>query len=169
MKVNVTDVVIGAVYGDEGKGLMTDYLAGKYIKQGKSVAVVRFNGGAQAGHTVNRNGMRHVFKHFGSGTLAGADTILSRHFILNPIAFFQELEDLNAKLSGGIKGVIYVENDCMVTTPFDIFINQALELKRGDARHGSCGMGIGVTVGRYEEKNHKIDLRAWQLSTPILS
>lgn len=168
MNANVADVVIGAVYGDEGKGLMTDYLAGKHIENGKKVAVVRFNGGAQAGHTVVRNGIRHVFQHFGSGTLAGADTILSRHFIINPIAFFRELSELNAKVSGGIKGTIYVENECMVTTPFDIFINQALEQKRGDARHGSCGMGIGVTVGRYEENNYNIDLRAWEIGTPFL-
>ena len=64
-------VVIGANFGDEGKGLMTDYFASKSNKS----LVVRFNGGGQAGHTVTtKDGRRHVFHHFGSGIFAGADT-----------------------------------------------------------------------------------------------
>lgn len=161
MNRNVADVVIGAVYGDEGKGLMTDFLTEQRLKEGKTVAVVRFNGGAQAGHTVVRDGIRHVFKHLGSGTIAGADTILSKHFCLNPIAFFQELEELNSKINGGIKTKIYVDTECMITTPYDIFINQALEKKRGENRHGSCGMGIGITVERYEKAPSNTHLRPW--------
>ena len=61
--------VIGANYGDEGKGLITDYLC----RQVENPLVIRFNGGAQAGHTVTTpEGIRHIFSHFGSGTLAGA-------------------------------------------------------------------------------------------------
>lgn len=74
--------VIGAGFGDEGKGLMTDYCC----QRPKYTTVVRFNGGAQAGHTVvTPDGRRHVFSHFGSGTLRGAATFLSRFFICNPI------------------------------------------------------------------------------------
>lgn len=55
-------VVIGANYGDEGKGLITDYLA---ALDHSNTLVVRFNGGAQAGHTVQTpSGLRHVFSHF---------------------------------------------------------------------------------------------------------
>src|SRR5206468_2979559 len=87
-------VVIGANYGDEGKGLMTDYHA---AHAGGDGIVVRFNGGAQAGHTVTTpGGMRHVFSHLGSGTLAGAATFLSRHFVCHPPMFFKELEKLAA-------------------------------------------------------------------------
>ena len=69
--------IIGANYGDEGKGLLTDYYAAK----SKHSVVVRFNGGPQAGHTVvTPEGKRHVFSHYGSGTLAGAQTFLSKHF-----------------------------------------------------------------------------------------
>lgn len=72
--------VIGAGYGDEGKGLMTDALVAAL---NGAATVVRFNGGAQAGHTVvaPRKGappLRHVFHHVGSGALAGAPTFLSR-------------------------------------------------------------------------------------------
>jgi adenylosuccinate synthase len=77
--------VIGAFFGDEGKGLMTDYLANKL---GKNTLVIRYNGGAQAGHTVATTcGRRHVFKHFGSGCFLEAPSYLSEFFICNPILF----------------------------------------------------------------------------------
>src|SRR5262245_50739362 len=64
--------VIGANFGDEGKGLLTDYLA---AKDPAGTVVIRCNGGAQAGHTVvTPAGRRHVFHHLGSGSLAGAST-----------------------------------------------------------------------------------------------
>ena len=133
--------VIGANYGDEGKGLVTDYLASR----SKSL-VVRFNGGAQAGHTVvTPNGIRHVFHTFGSGTLTGAATFLSEHFIANPMFFRCEREQLHQK---GFNPVTYVDLRSPVTTPFDLMLNQAAEELRGNARHGSCGMGIGETIQR---------------------
>lgn len=71
-------IVIGANFGDEGKGLMTDYFANEAKKQGKSCLVVCHNGGSQRGHTVvSPSGIRHVFHHFGSGSFEGADTYLS--------------------------------------------------------------------------------------------
>ena len=79
--------VIGANFGDEGKGLMTDY----FCSQNKKSLNIRFNGGAQAGHTVvTPDGKRHVFSHIGSGTFSGADTYLSEFFTLNPIMFMKE-------------------------------------------------------------------------------
>ncbi len=63
-------VVIGAQFGDEGKGKISDYYAAAFGTDG---IVARFNGGAQAGHTVvTPDGLRHVFGHIGSGALAGA-------------------------------------------------------------------------------------------------
>jgi len=135
-------VVIGANFGDEGKGLITDYFA----SEGDSL-VVRFNGGAQAGHTVvTSEGNRHVFGHFGSGTLVGAATFLSRFFIVNPILFaieYQKLRDMN------VEPILYVDEKCRVTTPFDMILNQIVEEHRGDGRHGSCGIGIHETVERH--------------------
>ena len=116
-------VVIGANYGDEGKGLMTDYL----VKKHNAEVVVRFNGGAQAGHTVvTPDGQRHVFSHFGSGTLAGARTFLSKHFVANPILFLKEkkvLEELSPtkKLHNRF---MWVDPSVMITTPYDMLINQ---------------------------------------------
>lgn len=134
-------VVIGANFGDEGKGLLTDYLC----SQGAG-AVVRFNGGAQAGHTVvTPHGKRHVFGHFGSGTFEGIPTFLSQFFICNPIAYFRERVKLDAL---GVRAAVYAHPDCIVTTHADMIMNQRLEQKRGTSRHGSCGMGVNETIER---------------------
>lgn len=136
-------VVIGANFGDEGKGLMTDYFASKT----NGGIVVRFNGGAQAGHTVVcPDGTRHVFGHFGSGTLCDISTYLSEYFVVNPILFCKELESLRAKVREIPK--IYVEEECLVTTPYDMILNQLIEEQRDDRRHGSCGVGFGETIER---------------------
>lgn len=133
--------VIGAGYGDEGKGLMTDY----HASQGADV-VVRFNGGAQAGHTVQTpDGRRHVFHHVGSAAFLDLPTHLSQFFILNPIFLKTELQDL-ARL--GVRPKLTGDPRALVTTPFDMLINQIAETVRGNARHGSCGLGIGETVER---------------------
>ncbi len=133
--------VLGASFGDCGKGLVTDWLC----RQGAGM-VVRFNAGAQAGHTVVcKDGRRHVFHHFGSGTFRDVPTYLSRYFIVNPILYFHEKEEL-AKL--GVRPVVYAHPDCIVTTFADMLINQELENRRGKDRHGSVGVGINETVER---------------------
>jgi adenylosuccinate synthase len=134
--------VIGANFGDEGKGLVTDYLC---AKEGAGM-VVRFNGGAQAGHTVvTPDGTRHIFSHIGSGALAGVPTFLSQFFIVNPYIFMRELMELGEL---GYKPTVYAHPDCVVTTYADMLINQELETQRGAKRHGSVGLGIRETVLR---------------------
>ena len=72
--------VIGRGYGDEGKGLATDYLAGLF--EHEKCIVVRHNGGAQSGHTVEKKtGERFVFHELSSGSLSGAHTFWPDHFI----------------------------------------------------------------------------------------
>jgi adenylosuccinate synthase len=143
--------VIGASFGDEGKGLVTDYLCA----QGAGM-VVRFNGGAQAGHTVvTPDGRRHVFSHFGSGTLYGVPTFLSQFFACNPIAFFRELKELKAL---GLAPIVYAHPDCLVTTFADMMINQTLEDRRGDKRHGSVGVGVNETIERSQVPELKITM-----------
>lgn len=137
------EVVIGANYGDEGKGLMTDYLASR---DPADCLVVRFNGGAQAGHTVVLpDGRRHVFSHIGAGAFAGCPTYLSRFFIVNPLLFVREYKQLNTL---GVTPAVLVDAHALVTTPYDMFINQLVESRRGVCRHGSCGAGINETVVR---------------------
>ena len=135
--------VIGAGYGDEGKGLMVDRLAA--AAKG-NVVVVRSNGGAQAGHTVvSPEGQRHVFHHVGSGSFAGAATHFSRFFVAHPMMLAGELAALEAH---GIAPALTGDPRVAVTTPYDVIINQAVELARDADRHGSCGLGFGETIER---------------------
>jgi len=84
-------IVVGLGYGDEGKGLTTDFLCG----QSKFPLVIRFNGGHQAGHTVvTKDGVRHVFSSFGAGTLRNAPTYWSRYCTFSPAYLLYELESL---------------------------------------------------------------------------
>lgn len=136
-------IVIGANFGDCGKGLMTDYFSQK-----PNSIVVCSNGGAQRGHTVTTpDGIRHVFHHFGSGTFTHASTYLSEDFIVNPIIFKQEYDEL---MKLGYISNVYINQDCMLTTPFDMMANQIIEENRGKNKHGSCGLGIFETIKRYK-------------------
>jgi len=134
--------VIGAGYGDEGKGLMVDALAAAL----PAPVVVRSNGGAQAGHTVTlADGRRHVFHHLGAGAFAGAATHLSRFFVHHPMVLEAERAAV-AALGGAVR--LTADPRGPVTTPWDMLINQAAERARGDGRHGSCGLGFGETLER---------------------
>ena len=135
-------VVIGAQFGDEGKGRLVDY----YAALDNNRLVVRFNGGAQAGHTViTPDGRRQVFSHVGSGAFAGAATLLSRFFVANPILFLKE----QAVLAGlGVTPTVLIDPASPATTPYDMLINQIIERERGTGRHGSCGIGFGETLER---------------------
>ena len=142
--------VIGANYGDEGKGLMTDYFAADAKIHGENCVVVCTNGGAQRGHTVVApSGESHVFHHFGSGTFAGADTFLPEQFIVNPMIFMDEYKNLS------IKPKVYIHPNCRVSTPFDMIANMVIEDSRGNNRYGSVGVGIWETIQRYKNFNSK--------------
>lgn len=137
-------VIIGAGFGDEGKGLLTDFHAARF---GKDCIVARFNGGAQAGHTVVLpDGRRHVHSHFGSGTLSGTATFLSRHFVSNPLLFCREKIELENLFV--VSPVVFADERGQVTTPYDMLVNQWAETARGSGKHGSCGVGFGETIER---------------------
>lgn len=144
-------IVIGSLFGDEGKGRITDLLCAKH----PSTINVRFNGGAQASHTVvTPEGKRHAFRHFGSGTFTKAPTYLSADFIVNIYAFSEERRKLTSEF--GIQPIVYVNPNSVVTTIWDMYINQAIETVRGEERHGSCGMGINETMHRSKYEEYKI-------------
>lgn len=135
--------VVGAGYGDEGKGVATDVLAARY---GSDAVVVRANSGAQAGHTVTTpDGRRHVFHHVGSGSFAGAATFLGPRFVSNPMLLGRELEDLALK---DVRPRILADARGLASTPYDVMLNQFVETDRAGGRHGSCGIGFGETIER---------------------
>lgn len=142
--------VIGANYGDEGKGLATDALAYEAMNTYGNCLVICNNGGAQRSHTVVlEDGTRHAFSHFGSGTFRRADTYLSEYFILNPIIFRKEFEEL-VKL--GYEPKVYIDKNCRISTFYESFLNQMLEQSR-KTKHGSCGLGIWETVKLYDDNS----------------
>lgn len=154
-------IVIGANYGDEGKGLITDGLSSRLINEGKRVCVVRFNGGAQAGHTVQTpEGVRHVFHHFGAGSLAGANTHLAQRFVVHPMLFRGEREEL---LKVNANTEISIDPRAIITLPMDVMINQEIEFFRSQNRHGSCGVGFGEAVNRNESGLPKFKLSIMDL------
>ena len=129
-------IVVDLGFGDSGKGTMTDYL----VRTLGARLVVRFNGGAQAGHTVVApDGRKHTFSQFGAGSLVpGVRTHLSRFMVVHPGGLLREAEVLGRDLSG-----VSVAPEALVTTPFHVAANHIRERR---LRHGSCGLGVGETV-----------------------
>lgn len=153
-------VVIGSNFGDEGKGLFVHKFAYDAKLQNKKCLVVMSNGGAQRGHTVDlSSGISHIFKHFGSGTFDGADTYYSSYFILNPMEFMKEYNDLVDNYK--IFPKVYCCGACHFSTPFDMIVNQIVEEHRGENKHGSCGMGIWETVYRYSVDKSTATINIW--------
>lgn len=132
-------IVVGANYGDESKGT----IVAKLTKGEQNVLNVLTNGGSQRGHSVITDYGEHTFQHFGAGTYYGATNYYSCFFILNPMQFAKEWEDLI------IKPVVYRDINCKWSTPFDGMTNCIEEeLKKS---HASCRMGIWNTIKRYSE------------------
>ncbi|MDX8054732.1 adenylosuccinate synthetase [Lentzea sp. BCCO 10_0798] len=135
-------VVVGLGFGDEGKGAVVDALCA----DGPVSTVVRFNGGAQAAHNVIADGRHHTFSQFGSGTLAGVPTWLSRYVLVEPIALATESRELEALGVANPLSLMSIDAEALLTTPFHVAANWARERARGGDRHGSCGKGIGETA-----------------------
>lgn len=133
--------VIGNNYGDEGKGLAVDYLT----LSGHNL-VVRHNGGAQAGHTVDREDGRFVFHELSSGSFNGADTYWANTFFPDLYKLEEEISDFSKVTSNKVK--IYASPSCYITLLYDVYLNQKREEKRGADKHGSCGMGIWEATKR---------------------
>lgn len=136
MKTN--KAVIGLGFGDEGKGLVTNYLC----LQNPNALVVRYSGGQQAGHTVVKDDVRHVFSNFGSGTLNGNPTYWTKYCTVDPIGIFNELQII---LKKGGRPILAINGKCPVTTPIEKRLNQRLE-----GEHGTCGCGVYRTHVREE-------------------
>lgn len=141
----VAPIVIGLGWGDEGKGLTTDWLC-----QGDVQTVVRFNGGQQAAHTVVYDGKRHVFASYGSGTLRGKETYLSAHCTFYPPAIVRERAAL-AQL--GVTPRLVIHPLANLTTPYDIAWNK---LRQKITQHGTCAWGVGATMERQLTTPYKL-------------
>ncbi|MBI9045182.1 MAG: adenylosuccinate synthetase [Anaerolineaceae bacterium] len=137
-------IIVDLGFGDAGKGILTDFLVRKF----NAGVVVRYNGGAQAGHNViSPDGRHHTFSQFGSGSFVpGVKTILSRDVIVHPTALLVEGDFLREKGVQDAFSRIKISDQALIITPYHQAANHLRELIRGDERHGSCGVGVGETV-----------------------
>lgn len=134
-------IVVGANNGDEGKGTVV----AKYSKGKQNVLNILTNGGSQRGHSVITDKGEHTFQHFGSGSYYGAHNYYSSFFIINPMQFRKEWDELV------VKPTVYRDENCRWSTPYDMIANSIMEEKQN--RHASCRMGIWNTIKRYKETN----------------
>lgn len=141
--------VLGLGFGDCGKGHFVDALTRIW----RAHTVVRFNGGAQAGHNVvtparaNTPVRHHTFSQFGAGTLVpGVRTVLVDPMIVHPTALLIETEALGNIGATDALSRLTIDAQCRVTTPFHQAAGRLRELLRGAAAHGTCGVGVGETV-----------------------
>lgn len=134
-------IVTGLGFGDCGKGTVTDALTRRFGAR----LVVRFNGGAQAGHNVVlTDGRHHTFAQFGAGSFVeGVRTHLAAHVVVHPTALAIEADYLARVGVGDALARLTVDPRCLVTTPFH---QAAGRLRERIAKHGTCGVGVGETV-----------------------
>ncbi len=135
--------VLGLGFGDCGKGLFIDALTRRWHAH----AVVRFSGGAQAGHNVVTAERHHTFSQFTAGSLvAGTRSVLIDPMVVHPTALLAEAEALARIGIDDALARLMVDAHCRVTTPYHQAAGRLRELLRGQAAHGSCGVGVGETV-----------------------
>ncbi len=143
-------VVVGAQWGDEGKGKVVDVLAER------ADLVVRYQGGANAGHTVHSSAGEFVLHQIPSGILQGAVCLVGNGVALDPETFFTELDALQAQ---GVKTEhkIYVSERAHLTLPLHKLLDRAREQRE---KIGTTGRGIGPT---YEDKYGRRGIRVGDL------
>ncbi len=160
--------VLGLGFGDCGKGHFIDALTRLW----QAHTVVRFNGGAQAGHSVltpagaNSPARHHTFSQFGAGTLVpGVRTVLVDPMIVHPSALLIEAEVLGKIGVTDALSRLTIDARCRITTPFHQAAGRLREILRGADAHGTCGVGVGETV-RHALENPGQELRYADLPEP---
>jgi adenylosuccinate synthase len=158
-------LVVDLGFGDAGKGTLTDWL----VRRHGAGLVVRFNGGAQAGHNVvTDDGRHHTFSQFGAGTFVpGVRTHLARTTVFHPLALLVEARYLAERGAPDALERTTVSEGARVITPFHQAAGRLRELARGPGRHGTCGVGVGETV-RDALEHPEEALHAGDLGRPAL-
>lgn len=144
------DVLLGLQWGDEGKGKIVDVLAPKYD------VVARFQGGPNAGHTLEFDGIKHVLHQIPSGIFREKTrNIIGNGVVLDPIIFKREIEGLQ-KFSLNIKANLFISKKATLIIPTHRLLDQAYEKAKGDNKIGSTLKGIGPS---YQDKIGRQGLR----------
>ncbi len=155
--MNKNVVVLGTQWGDEGKGKIVDLLTDQ------ADAVVRFQGGHNAGHTLVIEGKKTVLHLIPSGILrANVLCLIGNGVVLSPEALLKEIAGLEA--SGvPVRERLRISSACPLILPYHVALDQAREIKRGSAAIGTTGRGIGPA---YEDKVARRSVRLGDLVCP---
>ena len=141
------DVLLGLQWGDEGKGKVVDVLTPEYD------AVTRFQGGPNAGHTLEFEGQKYVLRSIPSGIFQGGKmNIIGNGVVLDPILFRQEAEALAAS-GHDLTRQLYISKKAHLIMPTHRILDAAYEAAKGDAKVGTTGKGIGPTYTAKVSRN----------------
>ena len=144
------DILLGLQWGDEGKGKMVDVLTPKYD------IVARFQGGPNAGHTLEFEGQKYVLRSIPSGIFQGGKVnLIGNGVVLDPILFQKEAEEL-AQSGHNLHDRLYISKKAHLILPTHRLLDQANEAAKGKAKIGTTGKGIGPT---YTDKVSRNGLR----------
>ena len=145
------DVLLGLQWGDEGKGKIVDFLAPNYN------VIARFQGGPNAGHTLEFNGNKHVLHQIPSGIFReNKENIIGNGVVLDPVIFMKEVEDIYDKFGIDLKDCLIISNKAQLISPIHRLLDKLLEDSKGDKKIGSTLKGIGPT---YQDKIGRHGLR----------
>ncbi|MHA4736430.1 adenylosuccinate synthase [Dyadobacter sp. MSC1_007] len=151
------DVLLGLQWGDEGKGKIVDVLAPRYQ------VVARFQGGPNAGHTLEFDGIKHVLHQIPSGIFrSDIQNIIGNGVVLDPIVFKREIENL-AKYNLDLISNLFVSKKASLILPTHSLLDAAYERSKGDSKIGSTLRGIGPA---YQDKVARLGLRVGDVLSP---
>ncbi len=149
-------VVIGTQWGDEGKGKIVDWLTDH------AAAVVRFQGGHNAGHTLVIEGRKTILRLIPSGLLHGdVKCFIGNGVVVSPQALVDEIAELE-KLGVDVRARLRISEACALILPYHAALDQAREVAKGEAKIGTTGRGIGPA---YEDKVARRAIRVQDLYT----
>ncbi len=144
------DVLLGLQWGDEGKGKIVDVLAPKYN------VIARFQGGPNAGHTLEFDGIKHVLHQIPSGIFRpNTKNVIGNGVVLDPVVFKNEIEKLT-KYNLDVKGNLFISKKATLIIPTHRLLDQAYEKEKGENKIGSTLKGIGPS---YQDKIGRQGLR----------
>jgi adenylosuccinate synthase len=148
-------VIVGAQWGDEGKGKIVDLLAQH------SDLVCRYQGGPNAGHTIIADGETYKFKHMPSGVLWGKECVLGAGCVVDPGVFIDELDDLATR--GISTELVRLSSNAHLVMPWHVALDQASERRLGRLQIGTTRRGIGPA---YADKATRVGIRVQDLFDP---
>jgi adenylosuccinate synthase len=145
-------VIVGAQWGDEGKGKIVDLLAED------SDLVCRYNGGPNAGHTIVADGETYKLKHIPSGILQGKECVIGAGCVVDPEVLIEELDDLGSR--GVATDLVRLSGNAHLVMPWHRAIDGASERRLGKLQIGTTRRGIGPT---YADKAYRLGIRVQDL------